>query len=73
MSISISVIGECMLELSRADFPTQGASQPMVMGYGGDTLNTSIYLSRNGISTSYVTALGDDIMSDWLLQQWQQY
>jgi len=44
----------------------------MLMGYGGDTLNTSIYLSRNGISTSYVTGLGDDIMSDWLLQQWKE-
>ena len=72
MSVSISVIGECMLELSRADFPSQGASQSMSMGYGGDTLNTSIYLSRNGIATSYVTGLGDDVMSDWLLDQWQQ-
>jgi 2-dehydro-3-deoxygluconokinase len=61
-----------MLELSRADFPSQGASQSMAMGYGGDTLNTSIYLSRSGISTSYITALGDDAMSDWLLQEWQK-
>ncbi|RBP49724.1 sugar kinase [Arenicella xantha] len=71
MSVSVSVIGECMLELSRADFASRGNPQPMMMSYGGDTLNTSIYLARNGIATSYVTALGDDIMSDWLLQQWQ--
>jgi len=71
MSVSMSVIGECMLELSRADVSVDGNSQPMMMGYGGDTLNTSIYLSRQGIATSYVTALGDDMMSDWLLQQWQ--
>lgn len=71
MSASVAVIGECMLELSRADFQTGGSSQPMTMSYGGDTLNTAVYLSRNSIATSYVTALGDDLMSDWLLEQWQ--
>jgi len=72
MSASIAVIGECMLELSRGDSKNQGSSHSMLMGYGGDTLNTSIYLSRNGISTSYVTGLGDDLLSDWLMQQWQE-
>lgn len=43
----------------------------MTMNYGGDTLNTAVYLSRNGINTRYVTALGDDSMSDWLLREWQ--
>jgi len=60
-----------MLELSRAESPSNGSSQPMQMGYGGDTLNTAIYLSRSGVSTSYVTGLGDDVMSDWLMGQWQ--
>jgi len=60
-----------MLELSRANFAIGEGSHSMAMSYGGDTLNTSIYLSRSGISTSYVTALGDDVMSDWLLEQWQ--
>ncbi|MCL4129162.1 UNVERIFIED_CONTAM: hypothetical protein GTU68_056867 [Idotea baltica] len=44
----------------------------MKMSYGGDTLNTSVYLSRGNIQTSYVTALGDDINSDWLISEWQQ-
>lgn len=71
MSFSIAVIGECMLELSRAPAADNTAGLPMAMNYGGDTLNTSIYLSRSGIATRYVTALGDDIMSDWLVREWQ--
>ncbi len=71
MSFSVAVIGECMLELSRAESNGQVRGLPMSMNYGGDTLNTSIYLSRNGVQTRYVTALGDDMMSDWLLQEWQ--
>ncbi len=71
MSFSIAVIGECMLELSKADRSAPARGLPMTMNYGGDTLNTSIYLSRSGVPTRYVTALGDDIMSDWLLQEWQ--
>jgi len=60
-----------MLELSRNDASSDDGSHPMTMSYGGDTLNTAIYLSRNGITASYVTALGDDVMSEWLLEQWQ--
>lgn len=71
MSVSIAVIGECMLELSRAEDARDTRALPMNMNYGGDTLNTSIYLSRQGVSTRYVTALGDDLMSDWLLEEWQ--
>jgi 2-dehydro-3-deoxygluconokinase len=35
--------------------------------YGGDTLNTAIYLARLGASVDYVTALGDDVWSDEML------
>ena len=70
MSISVAVIGECMLELTHADIVNESTSRPMAMSYGGDTINTSIYLSRNDIAVSYFTGLGDDIMSDWLLEEW---
>ncbi len=70
MSVSIAVIGECMLELTHVEQASREGARPMSLGYGGDTLNTSIYLARNQISVSYVTALGDDIMSDWLLEEW---
>lgn len=70
MSISVAVIGECMLELTRANQVVEGIKNPMAMNYGGDTINTSIYLARKGIAVSYLTGLGDDITSDWLLEEW---
>ena len=38
----------------------------MALSYGGDTLNTLVYVSRLGISADYVTALGQDYYSDWM-------
>jgi 2-dehydro-3-deoxygluconokinase len=39
-------------------------------GFGGDTLNTAVYLARLGIATTYVTALGDDALSDAMIASW---
>ena len=61
----VACIGECMLELSGVD------NRAMTLSYGGDTLNTAVYLSRLGVETDYVTALGNDPYSDWMLGQWQ--
>jgi 2-dehydro-3-deoxygluconokinase len=41
-------------------------------GFGGDTLNTAIYLARLGVNVSYLTALGDDAWSDGMIAQWQK-
>jgi len=64
----IALLGECMLELRGTAF---GAMQ---QGFGGDTLNTAVYLARLGrlfkVSASYATALGDDALSDGLVQRW---
>lgn len=57
------LIGEAMLELSRADVAWR-------MGYGGDTLNTAVHLARDGIDTAYLTALGCDPFSIDLVDQW---
>jgi 2-dehydro-3-deoxygluconokinase len=60
--------GECMLELQGTAF---GAMQ---QGFGGDTLNTAVYLARCGrpaLQVDYATALGDDALSSGLLQRWQ--
>src|SRR3954465_5045615 len=40
-------------------------------GYGGDTLNTAVYLARLGVAVDYVTALGDDPWSDEMIAGWQ--
>lgn len=65
----IGVVGECMLELSAYELDSPRLKQ---MSFGGDTLNTAIYLARSGAKVQYFTALGDDIYSSWMLQQWQQ-
>lgn len=69
MSSSIAILGECMLELSHVDSLSSNSDLKSVL-YGGDTLNTSIYLARNDINTSYITALGKDKYSDWLVNSW---
>lgn len=63
----VASIGECMLELSAAE------SKPDLrrLGFGGDTLNTAIYLARLGVPVDYVTALGDDPYSERMVEAWQ--
>jgi 2-dehydro-3-deoxygluconokinase len=39
--------------------------------FGGDTLNTAVYLARLGTSVDYITALGDDSWSDELIVAWK--
>lgn len=38
--------------------------------FGGDTLNTAVYLARLGTQVDYITALGDDSWSDELIAAW---
>ena len=70
-SAQVAVIGECMLELSQATGSSSVSGRQLSLSYGGDTLNTAVYLSRLGIAADYVTALGDDNMSGWMIEQWQ--
>jgi len=63
----VALFGECMLELRGAAF---GA---MTQGYGGDTLNTAVYLARVAgprVAVQYATALGDDGLSAGLVERW---
>lgn len=64
MSKKIAVIGECMIELSE-----KGAD--VKRGFGGDTLNTSVYIARQvdpaALTVHYVTALGTDSFSQQML------
>ena len=67
--MKIALIGECMIELSGEPFGL------MKQGYGGDSLNSAIYLARaaadNSYEVSYVTAMGEDAMSKAIIKQWQ--
>lgn len=72
MPDNIAVIGECMLEVSRLPVSGETAGTlPAALSYGGDTLNSSVYLARLGVKVDYVTALGDDAMSAWMIDQWK--
>lgn len=69
MQHKVVLLGECMLELQGQAFGM------LTQAYGGDTFNTAVYLARcgraAGIEVSYATALGDDPLSEGLLQRWQ--
>jgi 2-dehydro-3-deoxygluconokinase len=60
----VACIGECMVELKQAD------GGLFSRGYGGDTLNTAVYLARLGAGADYITALGDDPLSDEMVAGW---
>lgn len=64
----IAVIGECMIELSQK-------GDNISRNFGGDTLNTSVYIARQVdpavLSVQYVTALGQDNFSQQMLDAWQ--
>ena len=55
----VIAVGEAMLELTR-----QG--EHCRLGHGGDTLNTAVHWARLGLNSGYLTALGDDPLSDTL-------
>jgi 2-dehydro-3-deoxygluconokinase len=60
----VACIGECMVELKQAE------GGLFSRGYGGDTLNTAVYLARLGAGADYITALGDDSLSDEMVAGW---
>jgi 2-dehydro-3-deoxygluconokinase len=67
LTIRVASVGECMVELSQRDPGT------FTLGFGGDTLNTAVYLARAaapGVAVDYVTALGDDPYSQSMLEVW---
>ena len=61
----VASIGECMIELAET------ADGTLRRGYGGDTLNTAVYLARLGVAVDYVTVLGTDPWSEEMLAEWR--
>ncbi|MCL2897012.1 2-dehydro-3-deoxygluconokinase [Brenneria tiliae] len=66
---NIAVIGECMIELSQK-------GTELNRGFGGDTLNTAVYIARQvrpeALGVHYVTALGTDSFSEEMIAAWQK-
>lgn len=65
-NMKIAFFGECMIELS---------GSPLQHGFGGDTLNSALYLARlsqhNDLQVSYATAMGTDALSQKIINAWQ--
>jgi 2-dehydro-3-deoxygluconokinase len=64
----IALLGECLIELNGEPFG------PMHQSFGGDTLNTAVYLARlmgGAVQVQYVTAVGTDALSDEMLRRWR--
>lgn len=65
----IAILGECMIELSQKE-------HDLSRGFGGDTLNTAVYIARQSdaaqLGVDYVTALGTDSFSSEMIAAWQQ-
>ncbi|MGR6831498.1 sugar kinase [Aliivibrio wodanis] len=66
---NIAIIGECMVELKEIN-------GIVTQGFGGDTLNTAIYLSRSlesyNITVSYLTCVGKDNFTENMLDGWNK-
>jgi len=73
---SIASIGECMIELRAGGGATSApAFGGAVAAFGGDSLNTAVYLARlladRGVAVDYATALGDDPWSSAMIAAWR--
>jgi 2-dehydro-3-deoxygluconokinase len=70
---TVYAIGECMIELQRS---AQGQGGMMDYRFGGDTLNTAVYMARlldpAAVRVAYVTGLGVDGMSAEMLAAWER-
>ena len=71
----IAAIGEVMVELAPFPIDTPEALNSsagkgrdiMALSFAGDTYNTSVYMSRLGLQTDYVTNLGEDTYSQKII------
>jgi len=64
----VALIGECLIELHGTLFGS------LHQAFGGDSLNTALYLARltrPTIEVKYVTVLGTDALSEGMVQRWQ--
>lgn len=64
----IALLGECLIEINGTPFGALNQT------FGGDSLNTALYLARLARHTcdvKYVSAVGTDPLSDGMVQRWQ--
>ncbi len=59
--MKILTIGECMVEISKKN------ESAYKLSFAGDTANTCVYLSRFGFQTSFLSSVGNDKISNSLV------
>ncbi len=70
--MKIASVGECMLELSGEGLFNSEKPSAAKMFYGGDALNTALYLARLGSDSAFVTSMGSDEASQWMVSDWER-
>jgi len=68
--IDVAIIGECLIELTSNG--TLAESSTLNKYFGGDTVTTAVTVARLGGKTSYVTKVGNDGFSEFILSSLQK-
>ncbi len=68
--IDIAIIGECLIELSSNG--SLAESSTLNKYFGGDTVTTAVAIARLGGKTAYVTKVGNDGFSEFILSSLQK-
>lgn len=68
--IDIVIIGECLIELSANG--TLASTSTLNKFFGGDTVTTAVAIARLGGSVTYLTKVGNDGFSDFIISSLQK-
>ena len=68
--IDIAIIGECLIELSANS--TLADTSTLNKYFGGDTITTAVAVSRLGGNVTYLTKVGNDGFSEFILSSLQK-
>ena len=68
--IDIAIIGECLIELSANG--TLADTSTLNKYFGGDTVTTAVAIARLGGNVTYITKVGNDGFSEFILSSLQK-
>ena len=68
--IDIAIIGECLIELSANG--TLAETSTLNKYFGGDTVTTAVAIARLGGSVTYLTKVGNDGFSEFIISSLQK-
>ena len=69
MKIDVLCLGEALIEFNQLP---DGTNNTFRSGFGGDTSNTAISVSRQGMSAGFLSKIGKDQFGRELLKLWQR-